>query len=125
MEKISAPQAQQLMKTAAANLRLLSKENTELRTKIASYERKARAEQIATLMEEKGYQPETSYQEKVASLLNGDRDLAVVEEAVKMGAPQIKVASVEEDSSGGHVPTDGDTDGAAAAANFEAGLAES
>jgi hypothetical protein len=124
MDKISATQAQQLMKTAAVNIRALSKENAELRTKVASYERKVRAEQIANLMEEKGYQPDTSFQEKVASLLTGDRDLAVVEEAVKMGAPQIKVASVDDDSNGGQVPTDGDIDGKAAEANFVSGLIE-
>ena len=124
MDKISAAQTQQLMKTAADNIRALSNENSELRTKVASYERKARAESIANLMEEKGYQPNTSFQEKVAGLISENRDLDVVEEAVKMGAPQIKVASVDEDSLGGAVPTEGDVHGDAAAANFEAGLAE-
>lgn len=130
MDKISGAQAQELLKVAAQNVRSLSKDNQELVTqrdgllsKIAHFEKKERAEKIANLMEEKGVQTELSFSEKVASLLSGERDLAVVEEALHMGAPQIKVASVDEDSNVA-VPGADDTEGQAAAANFLAALVD-
>jgi hypothetical protein len=99
MDKISGAQAQQLLKVAAASVRSLSQANQklttecgDLKTKVASYERKEHAEKIASLMEEKGVNAELSFQDKVASLLEGDRDLDVVEEALNLGTPHIKVA---------------------------------
>jgi hypothetical protein len=131
MDKISGAQAQQLLKVAAASVRSLSQANQklttecgDLKTKVASYERKEHAEKIASLMEEKGVNAELSFQDKVASLLEGDRNLDVVEEALNLGAPHIKVASIDEESNGGGtLPTDDDVHGDAAASNFVAGLA--
>lgn len=120
MKKISSVEAGQMMKMAAENLRALSEENVELREKVASYEKRDRAEKIATSMEEKGLEPEASFEEKVAGLLKRD-DLDVVEKAVGFSAPQMKIASVHEDGPGGEV--EGDTEGGVASANFAAGLA--
>jgi hypothetical protein len=131
MDKISGAQAEQLLKTAAANVRALStelttvsKENGELKNKIAHFERKEHAERLAILMEEKSVKTELSFPEKVASLLDGDRDLKVVEEALTMGVPQIKVASVDDDSITGHEPGTEDLNGEAATESFLAGLME-
>lgn len=96
MLKISAAQTGQMMKLAAASLRVLSEENQDLRVKVASYEKKERAERIASAMQSKGLEPELDYQEKVAGLLQRD-DLNIVEEAVGLTAPQMKLASVHED----------------------------
>lgn len=103
MEKISSQQAAEMMKTAASTLRALSEDNSKLRTeneelveKVASYEKKARAEAIAAKMEEKGLNTDLSLQEKVAQIMNRD-DLDVLEQAVGMSAPQMKLASVHDD----------------------------
>ena len=97
MIKMSNAQAGQIVKLAAENLRALSEENQELKSKLAAFEKKAHAEKIASAMEEKGLEPELSYTEKVAGLLQRE-DLTVVEEAVGMSAPQMKLASVREDT---------------------------
>lgn len=103
MNKFSQAQAGQMMKLAAEHLRALSEENQMLAaqrdeavSKLAHYEKKEYAEKIAHLMEEKGLEPELHFQEKVAGLMRRE-DLSVVEEAVGMSAPQMKLASVHED----------------------------
>lgn len=120
MSKINSTQAGLMMKVAAENVRALSQENQELKTKVSHYEKRARAEQIASKMEEKGLEPELSIQEKIAGLLKRD-DLSVVEEAVSMSAPQMKLASVAED--GERVAVEGDDTGSSASDAFAANLA--
>ena len=122
MRKISGVEVGQMLKLAADNLRTLSGENQELKEKLAFFEKKERAEKIATAMEDKGIEPEASFEEKVAGLLKRD-DLEVVESAVGMSAPQMKLASVHDE---GTIEVEGgehDDDGGAAQANFAAGLA--
>lgn len=111
--KISTAQTSQMMKLAAENLRNLSEENVTLREKVAFYEKKNRAEKIATAMVEKGLEPELSLDEKIAGLLKRE-DLSIVEEAVSMSAPQMKLASVHEESG---VQVEGAT-GSDATSNF-------
>lgn len=125
MDKISKVQAGEMMKLAAENLRALSEENqaltTEtatLREKVAAYEKRERAEKIAKVMDEKGLEPEASTAEKVAGLMDRD-NLDVVEEAIRMAAPQIKVAHIHDDSA---VPVEGG-EGSQAEAQFVASLA--
>lgn len=96
MIKLSQAQTGQMMKLAAENLRSLSEENQDLKTKVAHYEKKERVERIAHAMEAKGLEPELDFDEKVAGLLRRDK-LDVVEEAVGLAAPQMKLASVHED----------------------------
>lgn len=124
MDKISAAEVGQMTKLAASALRALSgrnqeleSENGELKAKLASYEREKHAEKIAMMMESKGIEPTVSKEEKIAKLLERD-DLRVVEEAVTMSSPQMKIASVNEDG----VTIEGGVDGSAEAA-FAAGLA--
>jgi hypothetical protein len=122
MRKISNVEVSQMMKLAAENLRTLSEENQGLREKVAGFEKKAQAETIAHLMEEKGLEPEASFQEKVAGLLQRD-DLEVVRQAVGLSAPQMKLASVHDE---GTIEVEGmgtDEDGGSAAAGFAAALA--
>ena len=99
MEKLSEPEMGKMTKLAASALRSLSNENNtlkaevdELKTKVAGYEKAEFANKIAQMMEDKGINPETSMEEKVASLMKRD-DLKVVEEAVSMSSPQMKFAS--------------------------------
>lgn len=110
MEKISNVQVGQMMKAAAASLRSLSERNQQLEEKVASYERKGRVEKIASQMEEKNLQPELTFEEKVAGLLKKE-NLDAVEEAIGMSAPQIKSASVHEDT--GMTIEGGESDSAA------------
>lgn len=100
MNKISGVQIGQMTKLASVALRALNERNqtleaeaSELRTKVAHYERQAHAEKIAKLMDSKGIEPGMSIEEKVASLLKRD-NLEVVEEAVSMSSPQMKIASI-------------------------------
>lgn len=121
MNKISHAEAGQMLKVAADSLRVLSDENQELKAKLAQYAKKEHAEKVAHLMEEKGIEPELSYQEKVAGLLKRD-NLEVLEEAVGFAAPQMKIASVHDDM---RVPTEGggEDDGSQAAQSFASNLA--
>lgn len=121
MNKISHAEAGQMMKLAADSLRALSEENQDLKGKLAHYEKKEHAEKVAHLMEEKGIEPELSYQEKVAGLMKRDR-LDVVEEAVGLAAPQMKLASVHDDARVS-VEGSGEADGDMAAQQFAANLA--
>ena len=121
MEKISAAEVSQLTKLAAENLRSLSVENQDLKTKLATFQKKDHAEKIATKMEEKGLETGLSFSEKVASLMRRD-DLQVIEEAVGMTAPQMKLASVH---NGDQVQVEGglNDDSGRAEASFFANLA--
>lgn len=119
MEKLSNAEVGQLAKLSAETIRTLSGENQELKSKVASFEKRDRAEQIAKAMDKKGLEPELSMEEKVAGLLKRD-DLDVMEKAVGMTAPQMKLASVKEDTV---VATEGDTAGDSATDAFAANLA--
>lgn len=88
MNKISHQQVQSLLKTASTTIRGLQSENSDLKSKVASFEKRARAEKIAAEMEDKGLHADLSYQEKVAHLLQGAPNLDVTEAAVKMASPQ-------------------------------------
>lgn len=125
--QINDVQVAQLQKLASHTLRALSEENKTLRDetsslkeKVAAFEKRARAEKIAAEMEAKGLNTGTTFEEKVAELLDNDR-LDVVEEAVGLAAPQMKLASVHED--GVEVESTGDETIDAAAQRFAAGLA--
>lgn len=126
MNKLSTTQAGQMMKLAAENLRSLSVENSTLRQerdeamqKVAAFEQDKRIERVAKAMEAKGLNPELSLEEKVASLRQHEK-LEVLEEAVNLSAPQMKLASVAGDET---VNVEGAGDSEAATNNFAAGLA--
>ncbi len=96
MDKLSNAEVGQLAKLAGSTIRGLSAERDELKTKVAHYEKKERVEKIAKKMTEKGLEPDLDHDQKVAGLFKRD-DLDVVESAVGMTAPQMKLASVRED----------------------------
>jgi hypothetical protein len=87
MQKISSNDAAALLKQAGAAIRTLSKQNQELKDKLAAQERDARVVKIAREMEEKGLSPELDLTQKVAQLRKAN-NLDVTEEAVKLAAPQ-------------------------------------
>ncbi len=126
-DKISYVQVAQLQKLASNTLRTLSEENSSLRQqngalleKVAGFEKKSRAEKIAAAMEAKGINPDTTMDQKIAEIMQRD-NLDVLEEAVGMAAPQMKIASVHED--GVEVESSGDEMVDAASTKFAASLA--
>lgn len=128
MNKISTPQAGQMMKLAAENLRSLSAENNSLRLerdealeKVAAFEREKHIERVARAMDAKGINPELSIEEKIASLRQHEK-LEVIEEAVNLSAPQMKLASVDGDN---RVVVEGASDAEQATSNFASSLASS
>jgi len=101
MEKLSTSEVQEVLTEVPLVIRGLLDENHQLKEKVAGYERNAHAHRIASMMEEKGHDPDQQYGEKVAGLLEDpSRDLRVVEEAIRMEAPALKLASVSEDEMG-------------------------
>ena len=105
MDKISHVQLGEMLKTAGASITSLLEEKKglqeqveELESKVAHFEHKEKAEKIAHQMEEKNLQPELSFSEKVAGLVERE-NLEVVEEAVKLSAPQVKLASISDNGS--------------------------
>jgi hypothetical protein len=105
MNKLSSEQVGQILGQVAPTLRAqqekiesLSTTNQTLTEKVAFYQRRERAEKIASQIEAKGLDPETSYSQKVNNLMGSDKNLDVIEEAVEMSAPQIKLASLSDHS---------------------------
>jgi len=100
MEKLSATEAKEVLAEVEPMLMGLITENRGLREKVAQYERRDHAERIVDNMADRGHT--VDHREKVAELLSDpDRDLNVVEEAVRLDSPVIKLASVgEEDEPG-------------------------
>jgi len=93
--KLASDQVAATIAQVGPALRALSEENQGLKEKVAAYERTARVEKIASNMEAKQLDTTTTHAEKVASLLEHD-DLDVVEKAIDMSAPQIKLAAVSD-----------------------------
>ncbi len=88
------------MRKLASRVRELEAANTELTSKVASYERNDRIVRLASEMEEKGLNAELTFEEKVASLAGYD-NLERVEEAVKMASSgSLHLASVTTDEDG-------------------------
>jgi len=99
MNKISNAQVAALTKTAAETVRALSEnnqrlaaENGDLKEKVAHFEMKSRAEDLARVMESKGIDPDIPFHQKVAGIM--ERNLDVVEEALNFSSPQVKLASL-------------------------------
>jgi ABC-type antimicrobial peptide transport system ATPase subunit len=93
--KLSSEDVKATLAQVGPALRALSEENQSLREKVASYQKRERVEKIAQTMQEKGLNPDTTFQQKVAALMQRT-DLSVIESAIDMSAPQIKLAEVSD-----------------------------
>lgn len=96
MQKLSSTKVAEVLRQVGPTLRGLSEENQALKEKLAHYEKRDRVEKIASAMEAKNLNPEASFDEKVEQLMAAD-DLGVVEKAVELSAPQIKLAALSDD----------------------------
>jgi hypothetical protein len=101
--KMSSEQVGQILGQVPTTLRAqqqkiasLREENADLKEKVAHYERKVRVEKIASVMEEKGLDPETTLEDKVSNLMSSETDLDIVEKAIQLSAPQVKLASISD-----------------------------
>jgi microcystin degradation protein MlrC len=114
MEKLSSTKVASILSQVPATLRAQAEEISSLKEKVAFYERRDRAEKIATDMTRKNLDTETPFEQKVASLMDPSTDLTVIEKAIEMSAHQVKVASLSD-----HPGAGGDDD---AVARFESTL---
>lgn len=96
MNKISSEDAAATLAQVGPALRALSTENVELKEKVAHFEKRERAEKVASQMEAKDLDPDTTHEQKVDSLMEND-NMDVVEQAIELSAPQIKLASLSDD----------------------------
>lgn len=97
MQKLSSTKVAEVIRQVGPTLRALSEENQTLKEKLAHYEKRDRVEKIASAMEAKNLDPDTSYNEKVERLMADNTDLGVVEKAIEISAPQIKLAALSDD----------------------------
>lgn len=95
MNKLSSDDVRGTLAQVGPTLRALSEENSTLKEKLAHYQKMERVAKLASTMQNKGLNPETTMEEKVAALMQRD-NLHVIEEAVSMSAPQIKLAEVSD-----------------------------
>ena len=84
-----------LLKTAQATMLTLGEENESLRQKVAEFERRDKARQIAFEMESKGLNADQSLDEKIASILG--QDIEIVDQAVKMASSGAELLGVPSD----------------------------
>ncbi len=95
MKKLASDKVAATLSQVGPTLRALSEENQTLKEKVAAFQKRDRVEKIATRMEAKQLDPSSSHEEKVAALLEHG-DLNVVDKAIDLSAPQIKLASVSD-----------------------------
>lgn len=96
MNKLSSTKVAEVLNQVGPTLRALSQENQALKVKVAHYEKYDRVTKIASQMEAKHLDVDSSYSEKIERLMNSN-DLDVVEKAIDLSAPQIKLAALSDD----------------------------
>lgn len=95
MQKLSSTKVAEVLAQVPVALRAQQEEIAQLREKVAHYEKRDRVIKIASAMQTKNLDPDTTYEEKVSNLMGSD-NLDVVEKAIDLSAPQIKVASLSD-----------------------------
>lgn len=95
MNKLSSTKVAEVLAQVPIALRALSQENQELKEKLASYEKRDRVTKIASQMEAKNLNPETTFEEKVAALMESN-DLNTYEKAIELSARQVKLAALSD-----------------------------
>ncbi len=95
MNKLSSTKVAEVLAQVPTVLRAQQETIAELQEKVASYEKRDRAIKIASAMQTKNLSPDTSYDEKVAALMERT-DLDVYEKAIDLSAPQIKLVALSD-----------------------------
>lgn len=95
MNKLSSTKVAEVLAQVPVALRAQQEEIAQLKEKIAHYEKRDRVVKIASAMQQKNLDPETSYDEKIENLMGSD-NLDVVEKAIELSAPQVKLAALSD-----------------------------
>lgn len=96
MNKLSSTKVAEVLAQVPIALRAQQEKIAALQEKVAHYEKRDRVTKLASVMQTKNLNPDSTYEEKVASLMEAD-NLDVYEKAVDLSAPQIKLASLSDD----------------------------
>ena len=90
-------QIKDLLSTSASVIRALQQDKEKLASRVAGYERQELADEIVTLMEERGQMSrETPYKQKLASVLASNKDLQIIKQALLLAPIDMSFASVSE-----------------------------
>lgn len=95
MNKLSSTKVAEVLAQVPTALRAQQEQIAELKEKIAHYEKVERVTKIASAMQQKNLDPDTTYDEKIETLMGRD-DLDVYEKAIDLAAPQIKLAALSD-----------------------------
>lgn len=107
MNKIAHTKVAEVLAQVGPAMRALRAENDVLTEKVAQYEKKARAQKIANEMQAKNLNPESTLEDKVDSLMEEeDGRLDIIEAAIDMSAPQIKLAALSDHPGSGSDATE-------------------
>ena len=97
MNKIAHTKVAEVLSQVGPTLRALREENNALTEKLAHYEKAARVQKLASEMQAKNLNPETTLEQKVEGLMGeDDARLDVIEQAINMSAPQVKLAALSD-----------------------------
>ena len=89
--------SKEVLKQAAKALRALAEEKEKLASQLGEYEKRAKAEEIVYEMDRKGLSdPTIAFKDKVAALIESDKDLNLVKEALSLAAGDFSFAAVSE-----------------------------
>ncbi len=95
MNKLSSTKVAEVLAQVPVALRAQAEEIASLKEKVAHYEKRDRVVKIASAMQQKNLDPETSYDDKIENLMGSD-NLDVVEKAIELSAPQVKLAALSD-----------------------------
>ena len=94
---IANKSSKEVLKQAAKALRTLAEENVKLASQLGGYEKRAQAEEIVAEMDRKGLSdPTAPFNDKVSALIESDKDLNLVKEALSLAAGDFSFAAVSE-----------------------------
>jgi hypothetical protein len=97
MNKIAHTKVAEVLAQVAPTMRAQQATIEALTEKVAHYEKQARVHKLANEMQAKNLNPESSLEDKVDSLMGeDDGKLDVIEQAINMSAPQVKLAALSD-----------------------------
>ena len=98
MSNFNSSSAKEVLGQVSTTLRALIEEKEKLASQLETFQKRAQAEEIVVEMDKKGLSdPNVPFQDKVDMLINSDKDLTVVKEAMSMAAADFSFASVSDD----------------------------
>lgn len=97
MQKIAHTKVAEVLAQVGPTMRAQQERINSLTEKVAHYEKRDRAQKLASEMQAKNLNADTSFEEKVDGLMaEDDGKLDVIEQAINMSAPQVKLAALSD-----------------------------